>query len=55
MIVCKKCKKFVKDIEYEINGMEDIRNVTGICKTHGRTLVDYDDYEEIVPPSPRER
>lgn len=49
MIVCRKCKKFVKDIEYEINGNENIRNVTGVCKKHGRVKVDWDDYYEVVP------
>lgn len=48
MIVCSQCKRFVKDIEYMINGLEDIKDVTGVCKKHGRINADWDDYEEIV-------
>lgn len=49
MIVCSKCKKFVKKIEYKINGLEEIKDVTGICKKHGRVEADWDDYDELVP------
>jgi len=48
MIVCSKCKRFVKAIEYMINGLEEIKNVTGVCKIHGTILVDWNDYDEIV-------
>lgn len=50
MVVCSICKKFVKKIEYMINGLEEIKDVTGICKRHGRVKVDWDDYDEIVCP-----
>jgi hypothetical protein len=49
MVTCSLCKKFVKDIEYMINGFEDISDVTGVCKKHGRIKADYEDYYEIVP------
>lgn len=51
MVVCSVCKKFVKDIEYKINGNEDIKDVTGVCKRHGRVEADYEDYYEIVEPN----
>lgn len=47
MIRCIQCKKFVKNVTYQINGNEDIRNVRGDCKNHGNVEVDWDDYEEI--------
>ena len=50
MIVCSICKKFVKKIEYMINGLEDIKDVTGICKRHWRVKAEWDDYDEIVSP-----
>ncbi len=49
MTTCSICKKFVSQIEYKINRNEDIKDVTGICKRHGRVAIDYDDYYEIVP------
>lgn len=49
MIVCSKCKRFVKAIEYMINGVEDIKEVTGLCEKHGRVYADWDNYEEIEP------
>jgi hypothetical protein len=54
VIVCSKCKKFVKNVEYMINGLEDIKDVTGICKKHGRGSVDWDDYEEVHNPRAKE-
>lgn len=48
MIVCSLCKKFVSQIEYKTNCCEEIKDVTGQCKKHGRVKVNWDDYDEIV-------
>jgi hypothetical protein len=48
MITCSVCKKFVKDIQYMINGFEEINDVTGVCKRHGRVPANYEFYEEIA-------
>ena len=51
MITCSQCKKFISNITYEINGLEDIRNVRGDCKKHGNVEADWDDYDEIYSGS----
>jgi len=48
MIRCSLCSKFVKDIEYMINGFEDIKDVTGVCKKHGRVEAKWDDYYDVT-------
>lgn len=48
MIVCGKCKRFVKDVEFKINGLEEIKDVTGLCKKHGRVEITDWAYDELV-------
>ena len=48
MIVCSKCKRFVKNITYKINGFDELSDVKGDCKKHGRVEVDYEFWEEVV-------
>lgn len=49
MIRCPKCKRFVGNITYKINGFDDISDVRGTCKKHGRVEALWDDYCDIVP------
>jgi hypothetical protein len=48
MIVCSICKKFVRDVLYKINGLEEISQVTGLCKKHGRVNITDWEYDELV-------
>ena len=49
MIKCNKCKRFVKNVTYDINFDEAISNVTGWCKhCHARVPCDYDCYEDVM-------
>lgn len=48
MIVCSMCKRFVKDIDYMINGNGDIKDVFVVCKKHGRIEAYWETYEEVV-------
>jgi hypothetical protein len=50
MIVCSKCKKFIKNVTYTLNTFTDsISNVTGWCKQcHKRVPCDWDCYEDVA-------
>ena len=49
MITCKQCHKFVKSPYLKLNGADEIIEAKGECKTHGKTDIDYDDFEEFEP------
>jgi len=50
MIRCSKCKRFVKNVTYEINrATEEISNVRGDCSRCGEQVpCDWDCYEDLV-------
>lgn len=55
MIRCAKCKQFVKNVVYTVDGLDNIKSVKGWCKhCHKRVDVEYDCYEDIVGWTVRE-
>lgn len=49
MIVCSKCKKFVKHVTYWTDLNDDIVKVEGWCThCHKRGPVDWDCYEDLA-------
>ena len=47
MITCRKCHKFVKNSYLKLNGLDQVVEAKGECKTHGLTDIDYDDFGEF--------
>lgn len=49
MIVCETCKRFIGDVQFKMDGDEEIKDVTGTCKKHGRVnAADCWEWEDLM-------
>lgn len=55
MYKCPTCGKFLKDVDYTVNGLGEVVKVQAICKTCG--IVDcFDwDYDDFFPVETKDR